>query len=75
MYLHRKLEDSELIDLLAMHTNRLTHIMIYGESYMGEYETCRRTIELIQNEVLCRRGFYSNTTSYKENYNQRSTIN
>ena len=63
MYLHRKLEDSELIDLLAVHTNRLTQIMIYGEAYMGEYETCRRTIEFIQNEVLSRRGFYINKVS------------
>ena len=60
MYLHRKLEDSELIDLLATHTTRLTQIMKSGESYNGEYDTCRRTIELIQNDVLARRGFYLN---------------
>ena len=60
MHLHRKLEDSELIDLIAIHTNRLTQIMIYGETYTGEYDACRRTIELIQNEVLLRRGFYLN---------------
>ena len=70
MYLHRKLEYSELIDLLAIHTNRLTQIMIYGESYGGEYKTCRRTIELIQNEVLSRRGFYINNISYDKNLNQ-----
>ena len=75
MYLHRTLEDSELIDLLAIHTNRLTQIMIYGESYSNEYDTCRRTIELIQNEVLSRRGFYRNTTYYKESFNQSSAIN
>lgn len=75
MYLHRKLESPELIDLLAIHTHRLTQIMIYGESYLGEYETCRRTIELIQNEVFSRRDFYRNTTYYKENFNQRSAIN
>ena len=68
MYLNRKLEDSELIDLLAIHTNRLTQIMIYGESYMCEYETCRRTIELIQNEVLSRRGFYINKVSYNKDF-------
>ena len=71
MYLHRKLEDSELIDLLAAHTNRLTQIMIFGESYSGEYDTCRRTIELIQNEVLERRGFYLNNI-YSENFKQDS---
>ena len=75
MYLHRRLEDSELIDLLAIHTNRLTQIMICGESYLGEYETCRRTIEFIQNEVLSRRGFYRNTTSYKKGFSQSSVIN
>ena len=72
MYLHRKLEDSELIDLLAIHTNRLTQIMIYGESYMGEYQTCRRTIELIQAEVLSRRRFYINKVSYGKELNQSS---
>ena len=66
MHLHRKLDDSELIDLIAIHTNRLTQIMIYGETYPGEYDACRRTIELIQNEVLSRRGFYLNTVSYNE---------
>ena len=70
MYLHRKLEYSELIDLLAIHTNRLTQIMIFGESYMGEYKTCRRTIELIQNEVLSRRAFNINEVSYKNDRNQ-----
>ena len=72
MHLHRKIEDSELIDLLAIHTNRLTQIMIYGESYLGEYETCRRTIELIQNDVLTRRGFYLNGVSYDKEFNQPS---
>ena len=75
MYLHRKLESQELIDLLAIHTHRLTQIMIYGESYMGEYKTCRRTIELIQNEVYSRKDVYRNITSYKESFNQRSAIN
>ncbi len=72
MYLHRKLEDSELIDLLAAHTNRLTQIMIFGESYKGEYDTCRRTIELIQNEVLARRGFYINST-FDNNFRQQDS--
>ena len=75
MYIQRKLEDSELVDLLAIHTHRLTQIMIYGESYSGEYVTCRRTIELIQNEVISRRGFYSNSTYYRGGFNQRSAIN
>jgi len=72
MYLHRKLEDTELFDLLAIHTNRLTQIMIYGESYLNEYDTCRRTIELIQNEVLSRRGFYINKVSYDKDFKQSS---
>ena len=76
MYLHRKLENRELIDLLAIHTHRLTQIMIYGESYLGEYQTCRRTIELIQDEVFSRSDFYRNITSYDQrSFNQRSTIN
>ena len=64
MYLQRKLEDAELIDLVAIHTNRLTQIMIYGESYPGEYDTCRRTVEFIQNEILSRRGFYIKSATY-----------
>ena len=72
MYLHRRLEDSELIDLLAIHTHRLTQIMIDGESYLNEYDTCRRTIELIQNEVLSRRGFYINKVSYDKGLKQSS---
>ena len=58
MYLHRKLETEELIDLLAMHTNRITQLMIYGETYFGEYEVCKRTIELIQNEIFSRQPYY-----------------
>lgn len=72
MYLHRKLEDSELMDLLAAHTNRLTQIMIVGESYVGEYDVCRRTIELIQNEILARRGFYLNT-DYSDGFKQQDS--
>ncbi|HEV8273728.1 MAG TPA: hypothetical protein VGQ04_20590 [Chitinophagaceae bacterium] len=74
MYLHRKLENPELIDLLAIHTHRLTQIMVYGESYGGEYETCRRTIELLQNEVFFRKGVCRNTTYYKGSFNQSSAI-
>ena len=58
MYLHRKLETEELIDLLAMHTNRITQLMIYSETYFGEYEVCKRTIELIQNEIFSRAPHY-----------------
>lgn len=72
MYLHRKLEDSELIDLLAVHTHRLTQIMSVGESYSGEYEICRRTIELIQNDVLERKGFYINSM-YRDNFKQQGS--
>ena len=75
MNLHGKLENSELIDLLAIHTYRLTQILIYGESYWGEYGTCRRTIELIQNEVFSRKGFYRSSTSYRGSFNQSSAIN
>ena len=71
MYLHRKLEDTELIDLLAVHTNRLTQIMIYGETYGGEYEVCKKTIELLQHEILIRRGFNFNA-ALPENYAHNS---
>ena len=57
MYLHRKLEYPELIDLLVIHTNRLTQIMIYGETYGGEYEICKRTIELVQSEIISRKHY------------------
>ena len=58
MYLHRKLESPELMDLLAIHTNRFTQIMIHGETYVGEYKVCKRTIELIQDEIFSRQPFY-----------------
>jgi hypothetical protein len=58
MYLHRKLENPELMDLLVIHTNRFTQIMIHGETYCGEYEVCKRTIELIQNEIFSRQHYY-----------------
>ena len=58
MYLHRKLESQELIDLLVIHTNRFTQIMIHGETYVGEYNVCKRTIELIQAEIFSRQHYY-----------------
>ena len=76
MYLHRKLENKELIDLLVIHTNRLTQIMIYGETYVGEYEICKRTIELVQGEIISRlpylmkpvftNGKFNNYSSHKQ---------
>lgn len=54
MYLHRKLEFPELLELLVIHTNRFSRMMIYGEKYSGEYEICKRTIETIQNEIIAR---------------------
>ena len=58
MYLHRKLENLELMDLLVIHTNRFTQIMIHGETYVGEYDVCKRTIELIQAEIFSRQPYY-----------------
>ena len=58
MYLHRKLENPELIDLLVIHTNRFTQILIHGETYGGEYNVCKRTIELIQDEIFARQPYY-----------------
>jgi hypothetical protein len=57
MYQYRKLKDPELIDLLAIHTNRLTQIMIHGETYIGEYDVCKRTIELLQGEIISRKPY------------------
>lgn len=57
MYLHRKLESPELVDLLVIHTNRFIQIMIYGETYGGEYNVCKRTIELIQDEIFSRQPY------------------
>ena len=72
MYLHRKLETEELIDLLAMHTNRITQLMIYGETYFGEYEVCKRTIELIQNEIFSRQPYYLRPSFSGGNINNSS---
>ena len=57
MQLHLTLENRELVDLLVIHTNRLTQIMIYGETYVGEYEICKRTIELVQQEIISRQPY------------------
>ena len=46
------------MDLLVIHTNRFTQIMIHGETYTGEYEVCKRTIELVQAEILSRQPYY-----------------
>jgi hypothetical protein len=72
MYLSRKLEDPDLIDLLAIHTNRLTQMMIFGENYKGEYDTCRRIIETLQHEIQLRRELYINTVSSNTNFNRSS---
>ena len=31
--------------------------MIYGETYVGEYEICKRTIELVQQEIISRQPY------------------
>jgi hypothetical protein len=31
--------------------------MIYGETYVGEYKICKRTIELVQNEIISRQPY------------------
>jgi len=49
------------MDLLVIHTNRFTQIMIHGETYDGEYGICKRTIELIQAEILARQPYYLKT--------------
>ena len=54
MYFYHKVEDSVLLDLLTIHTNRLTQILIYGESYSGEYRTCKKVLELLQEEFMSR---------------------
>ncbi len=74
MYLHRKLENLELIDLLVIHTNRLTQIMIYGETYVGEYEICKRTIELIQNEIISRPPYLIKPAFINGKFNNFSAI-
>ena len=60
----RTADDFVLLDLLAEHTNRLTQMMIYGETYKGEYSAAKHTVELLQDEIITRRGFYVNPVSY-----------
>ncbi len=55
MFIHHNLDYSELIDLLAIHTNRLMQITFFGETYAGEYYTCKKTIELLQSEIISRK--------------------
>ena len=71
MDFYRDADDFVLLDLLAEHTNRLTQMMIYGETYKGEYNASKYTIELLQNELITRRGFYV-SASYNNPFNQSS---
>ena len=66
MYLPRILDNRELMDLLVIHTNRYIQIMIHGETYMGEYEVCKRTIELIQDELFSRKPYYLKPSFLRE---------
>ena len=70
MDFYHKADDFVLLDLLAEHTNRLTQMMIYGETYKGEYSAARQTVELLQDEIITRRGFYVGAVSYSKIHNQ-----
>ena len=70
MDFYRKADDFVLLDLLAEHTNRLTQMMIYGESFKGEYSAAKHTVELLQDEIITRRGFYVSAASYGKSSNQ-----
>ena len=70
MDFYRDVDDFVLLDLLAEHTNRLTQMMIYGESYKGEYNVSKQTVELLQDELITRRGFYMSVPSYSNTFNQ-----
>ena len=70
MDFYQKADDSALLDLLAVHTNRLTQIMIYGETHQGEYIVSKRIVELLQNEIVTRRGFYVSTASSNKTFTQ-----
>lgn len=72
MDFYRKADDSVLLDLLAAHTNRLTQMMIYGETYKGEYDASKLTVELLQDEIITRRGFYFRSASYTKPFSQSS---
>ena len=71
MDFYHKADDSVLLDLLAVHTNRLTQMMIYGETYKGEYNASKRIVELLQDEIITRRGFYVSEAAYRT-FNQSS---
>jgi hypothetical protein len=72
MDFYRDADDFVLLDLLADHTNRLTQMMIYGESYKGEYNLYKQNVELLQDELITRRGFYVSAPSYTNFFNQSS---
>ena len=72
MDFYRDADDFVLLDLLAEHTNRLTQMMIYGETYKGEYYASKCTVELLQDEILSRRGFSDSPASYRKIFNQSS---
>jgi len=72
MHFYRVADDSVLLDLLAEHTNRLTQMMIYGENYKGEYNASKRTVELLQDEINARRGFYVSAAAHGKTFNQSS---
>ena len=72
MDFYRNADDFVLLDLLAEHTNRLTQMMIYGETYKGEYNAAKHTVELLQDEIITRRGFYVGAVSYGKTSNQPS---
>jgi hypothetical protein len=72
MDFYHKADDSVLLDLLVVHTNRLTQILIYGETNKGEYSASKRTVELLQNEIRSRRGFYVSAASSNKTFDQSS---
>ncbi|HET9278588.1 MAG TPA: hypothetical protein VFN95_10380 [Flavitalea sp.] len=74
MDFYRDADDFVLLDLLAEHTNRLTQMMICGESYKGEYKASRRTVELLQDEIIARRGFPVSMASYSKTFDKTSAI-
>ena len=54
MYYYQKVDDTVLVDLLALHTTQLTNIKISGETYKGEYSSCKMATELLQVEFIYR---------------------
>ena len=74
MDFYRKADDFVLLDLLAVHTNRLTQLMIYGETFKGEYSAAKHSVELLQDEILARQGFYVGAGSYSKSFNQSSAV-